>query len=110
MDTEINSQPRVNSARLGDFVGRIVRLVCKVERIKGNSAIVRASDHGQIEVTSTMPLEELLSGTFVEFIGSVEDSSTVKMQACIPLGTDLDMDLANDCINMTHDSRFQNIF
>ena len=37
MDVETNSQPRVNSARLGDYVGRIVRLACKVERVLQSS-------------------------------------------------------------------------
>lgn len=74
--------PRVNSALLGKFIGRSVRLVCKVERVrsllswmacsnlnftymirfrlsffgvqvKGMSAIVRSTDMGQVEVKMT---------------------------------------------------------
>ena len=91
MDTDTYSQPRVNSARLGDFVGRSVRLMCKVERVRicfrfvlcretrladsipvahvficnsktqvtANSAIVRATDLGQIEVK--VPMVRVLS-------------------------------------------------
>ena len=34
MDVDIERTPRVNSARMGDFVGRTVRLVCKVTRVR----------------------------------------------------------------------------
>ncbi|KAI5123224.1 hypothetical protein M0805_001313 [Coniferiporia weirii] len=103
-----HSTPRVNSARLGDFVGRTVRLVCKVERVKGMSAIVRATDMGQVEVKMTTDAQ--IGDTFVEVIGTVEDANVVKMHACIDLGSELDLELVNDCINLCHDPRFQSIF
>lgn len=31
---EIDGTPRVNSARMGDYMGRTVRLVCKVHRVR----------------------------------------------------------------------------
>jgi len=100
--------PRVNSARLGNFIGQTVRLVCKVERVKGMSAIVRASDQGQVEIK--MPVVDQLQDTFVEVIGTVEDANVIKMQACVNMGSDLDMDIVNDCIEMTHDPRFSSMF
>ncbi|KAH8113802.1 replication factor A protein 3 [Phellopilus nigrolimitatus] len=100
--------PRVNSALLGKFIGRSVRLVCKVERVKGMSAIVRSTDMGQVEVKMTT--EGQIEDTFVEVIGMVEDSNVLKLQACINLGGELDMELVNDCIELCHDERFKNIF
>ena len=67
--------PRVNSARLGEYIGRTVRLVCKVEHVsipssslnsaepqdslssskaKDLSVIAPATDMGQVEVKMTM--------------------------------------------------------
>ncbi|KAI6127536.1 hypothetical protein EV401DRAFT_988020 [Pisolithus croceorrhizus] len=42
--------PRVNSARLPAFMGRTVRLPCKVLKFQGASVIVEACDGGQVEV------------------------------------------------------------
>ncbi|EJC97680.1 replication factor A protein 3 [Fomitiporia mediterranea MF3/22] len=107
-DTEAQSTPRVNSARLSDFVGRSVRLVCKVERVKDLSAIVRASDMGQVEVK--MPKAEEFPDSFVEIIGMVEDANTIKLQGSILLGNDLDFDVVNDCITMMHNPQFETVF
>ncbi|KAF9234264.1 hypothetical protein BU15DRAFT_52826 [Melanogaster broomeanus] len=45
--------PRVNAARLPSFVGRIVRLPCKVINFQAGGALVEASDGGQVEVRLT---------------------------------------------------------
>jgi len=92
--------PRVNSARLNNYVGRPVRLTCKVLRLQGDVAIVEATDGGQIEVRLTR--DPNMNDPFVEFIGTVVDSSTLKMMACINLGSDLDMKLANDVVELIH--------
>lgn len=95
---------RVNQARLGTYVGQTVRLVAKTLKIQGDSAIVEASDGGQVEVR--LPRDPPLTGTYNEIIGNVIDGSTIKMMSCIDLGSDLDTKLVNDIIELTHDPKF----
>ncbi|KII84267.1 hypothetical protein PLICRDRAFT_701850 [Plicaturopsis crispa FD-325 SS-3] len=97
---------RVNSARLADYKGQTVRLTCKT--IKGESAIVEASDGGQVSVK--LHRDAHMTDTYVEVIGTVLDESTVKMMACINLGSDLDMQLVNDVVELTFDPRFSKMF
>ncbi|PSR73991.1 hypothetical protein PHLCEN_2v10222 [Hermanssonia centrifuga] len=82
--------PRVNSARLPDFVGRSVRLVGKVIRVDDNSneMIVQASDSGEVKVKLLNDSSDVTS-SYVEIIGTVLDVDTMKMMACIDMGEDL---------------------
>jgi len=100
--------PRVNSALMGKFPGRDVRLVCKVKTIKDDSAIVESTDGGQVEV-KLMGSHDM-TDPIVEIIGKVKDANSLSYLACINLGSELDMDLVNDCIELTHDPRFSSIF
>ncbi|TFY68009.1 hypothetical protein EVJ58_g1279 [Rhodofomes roseus] len=99
--------PRVNAARLGDFIGRTVRLTCKVVRSQGETAIVQAPDGGELSVRVARDVS--LAVPYIEIIGTVVDAATVKMLACIDLGDELDMDLVNDAVELWHDPRFANI-
>ncbi|CEI99836.1 hypothetical protein RMCBS344292_13916 [Rhizopus microsporus] len=42
--------PRVNSALREKYVGKTVRLVGKITSFSGNTAVLEASDHGQVLV------------------------------------------------------------
>jgi len=97
---------RVNSARLQQYIGRTVRLACKTIKFQGDIAIVEASDGGQVEIR--LPRDANMSDTFVEVIGNVVDASTIKMMACVNLGSELDMKLVNDTIELIHDPKFYN--
>ncbi|KAF5356879.1 hypothetical protein D9756_006515 [Leucocoprinus leucothites] len=101
--------PRVNSKRLNDFVGKTVRLPCKVLSFNdGNTLTVEASDGGHVRVL--LPNSPDIRDTFVEIIGSVSDSSSIKMMACINMGDKLDLKLANDVTEKTFDPRFKDMF
>ncbi|THH11420.1 hypothetical protein EW145_g668 [Phellinidium pouzarii] len=108
----MENTPRVNSARLGDYVGRTVRLVGEVKRVKDLSAIVQATDMGQVEVKLTTKGDiESVESSFIEVIGTVEDANVMKLHGCINFGQcDLDLDLINFCINLSHDPKFAKIF
>ncbi|OCH85761.1 replication factor A protein 3 [Obba rivulosa] len=103
-----HATPRVNSAILNNYIGRSVRLTCKTLRVNPDVALVEASDGGQITVR--MLPDAVMPSQFVEIICQVQDPSTVKMQACINLGDKLDMKLVNDVVELSHDSRFTNMF
>ncbi|KAG1870010.1 replication factor A protein 3 [Suillus subluteus] len=100
---------RVNSARLSGIKGRTVRLPCKVLRLSDDIAIVEASDGGQVEIQRK---NVDVTATYVEVIGSVVDASTIKAMATLPLDSEeeLDMQLVNDVIELTFESRFDKLF
>ncbi|KAH9933050.1 replication factor A protein 3 [Fomitopsis serialis] len=96
--------PRVNATRLAEYIGRTVRLTCKVVRSQSDVAIVQAPDGGEVSVRLTKGAD--ITAPFIEVIGAVVDAGTVRMLACINLGDDLDMDLVNDVVEVWHDPRF----
>ncbi|OAX42624.1 hypothetical protein K503DRAFT_853850 [Rhizopogon vinicolor AM-OR11-026] len=100
---------RVNAGRLAGLTGDTVRLPCKVLRLSDDSAIVEASDGGQVEIQRK---NVDVTGTYVEVVGTVVDASLIKALATIPLDSDgeLDMTLVNDVIELTFESRFDKIF
>jgi replication factor A3 len=99
--------PRVNAARVPQYVGKTVRLVCKVDRFSGNTARVLASDGGELNIVIT---NQSIASTFVEVVGTVQDSSTIKALMCQSLGDDLDLKLVNDVTELSHDKRFAGCF
>ncbi|KAJ8594501.1 replication factor A protein 3 [Rhizopogon salebrosus TDB-379] len=100
---------RVNAGRLASLTGNTVRLPCKVLRLSDDTAIVEASDGGQVEI-QRKNIE--VTGTYIEVVGTVVNASSIKALAAIPLDSDgeLDMKLVNDVIELTFESRFDKIF
>ncbi|PAV15265.1 replication factor A 3 [Pyrrhoderma noxium] len=104
------STPRVNSARLSEVIGRTVRFICKVERVRGPTAIVRATDRGQVEIKLPMG-GELQEGKYVEIIGTVEEPNVINLKGYVDLGpNELDMQLIDDCIEMINNPKYETIF
>jgi len=96
---------RVNSRRLADYLEQNVRLPCKVLRmVDEKKLLVEASDGG--EVTVVVPPNAAVRDTYVEIVGKVSSASSINMLSCIALGSDLDMKLVNDTIELIHDPRF----
>ncbi|PPR06815.1 hypothetical protein CVT26_003841 [Gymnopilus dilepis] len=105
---------RVNSARLPDYLGKLVRLACRTLKVRllslcsaimdGNTMTVEASDGGQ--VTVYLSPNANITDPYIEVIGIVQNATTVKMAACVNMGSDLDMKLVNDTIELIHDPRF----
>ncbi|KAF8190361.1 replication factor A protein 3 [Mycena galopus ATCC 62051] len=98
---------RVNSALLPRFSGsgKNVRLPCRPIKFNGSSATVAASDGGEVTVT-LLPDTHMVADTYYEVIGSVVNSTTLKMYHCISMGSALDMKLVDDTIRLIHDPRF----
>ncbi|KAJ7109365.1 hypothetical protein C8R44DRAFT_802326 [Mycena epipterygia] len=95
---------RVNSSLLPRFVEKTVRLTCRPIKLTAGGWTVQACDGGEVAVTLLQ--ERLSADAYFEVIGSVVNATTIKMFRCINLGTDLDMTLVNDTVNLMHDPRF----
>ncbi|KIM71022.1 hypothetical protein PILCRDRAFT_17480 [Piloderma croceum F 1598] len=103
-----NLSTRVNSHRLPNFIGRVVRLVGKTLKIEGKIATLEASDQGQVKVV--LPEGQSLKGTFNEILGRVIDDTTIELMVGIDLGSNLDMQLVDDMVELTFKRRFKNMF
>ncbi|KAH9923936.1 replication factor A protein 3 [Epithele typhae] len=100
--------PRVNKALLAKYIGQTVRLVGKVISANGDTAIVQASDEGQVEVQLLNAYEH--QSTYIEVIGTVRDERTIKMVAYVDMGDDVDMKLADRVVQVWHDPKFSKVF
>ncbi|KAK0210443.1 replication factor A protein 3 [Desarmillaria ectypa] len=106
MSTNADISPRVNSAHMQRFIGKIVRLPCKIKSYStdGGSATVTTSDDGEV-IVQLIPNTEITT-TYAEFIGTVVDAGTLKMMAVVGMGEDLDLSLVNKVVEVIHDKRF----
>ncbi|KDR80058.1 hypothetical protein GALMADRAFT_242278 [Galerina marginata CBS 339.88] len=95
---------RVNASRLPDYIGQNVRLPCRILKVDGAQITVETSDGGQVTV-SVLPNTDI-SDPFLEIIGKVLTPTSVQMFACVKMGSELDMKLVNDTIELIHDPRF----
>ncbi|KAF8629423.1 hypothetical protein AX15_003472 [Amanita polypyramis BW_CC] len=109
MSFELTS-PRVNAALFPQYVGKAIRLVCKIVSVQDDMAIVQVSDGGELHVQMTRDQHIGDSGPFVELIGNVIDATTLRLMTCINLGQELDMSIVEGAIRLTHDPRFSNKF
>ncbi|KAL0579384.1 hypothetical protein V5O48_002609 [Marasmius crinis-equi] len=107
-----DSSPRVNSAFLGRYVGKKVRLACKVVNVNlaDRRATVEASDAGKVEVQLHGEDHGLEASKFVEIVGMVVDATTIKPMVVIKLGDTLDMSIVERAVKMMHEDRFAELF
>ncbi|KAF8524285.1 replication factor A protein 3 [Hysterangium stoloniferum] len=78
--------PHTNSARLSNYIGRTVRLWAKVLKLQGDTAIVQASDGGEVRIKLSRTSN--MSDPFIEIVGKVEEANVIVMLACTDLGAD----------------------
>ncbi|KAK0448393.1 replication factor A protein 3 [Desarmillaria tabescens] len=106
MSTNTDISPRVNSAHMQRFIGKTVRLPCKIKTYSsdGGSATVTTSDDGEVVVQ--LIRDTKFTSTYAEFIGTVVDAGTLKMMAVVGMGEDLDLSLVNKVVEVIHDKRF----
>ncbi|KAI0277956.1 replication factor A protein 3 [Russula aff. rugulosa BPL654] len=114
MSTE---SPRVNSARMRTFIGAShpIRLIGKVVNFADDETYMNmeAADGGRVKVLlpryvlSFPPQAHDVTATFVEIVGTAVDATTVKLLTCINLGSQLDLTMVNQVIELTFDPEFK---
>ncbi|KAK4049147.1 hypothetical protein OIV83_004334 [Microbotryomycetes sp. JL201] len=98
--------PRLNSARLGDYIGRNVRIVGKVISRDGDTVTLELSDKGQVQVKLNRDSNH--RDAYVEVIGRVERLDLVQELTSCNMGDQIDMDLMDRVVELTHN--FTDIF
>lgn len=69
---------------------------------------MEAADGGRIKVLLPPPPQTHdVKATFVEIVGTVVDATTVKLLTCINLGSQLDLTMVNQVIELTFDPEFK---
>ncbi|CAO3589192.1 unnamed protein product [Absidia cylindrospora] len=88
--------PRINSQLREKYVGSTVRMAGKVVSFSGETAVMNATDGGQVLIK--LSGESQWGTEFVEVIGRVEnDFSLMEFKLC-NLGNNFDMSLANKLV------------
>ncbi|KAF8499511.1 replication factor A protein 3 [Gautieria morchelliformis] len=103
--------PHTNSAQLPNYLGRTVRLWVKILKLQGDTAIVQASDGGEVKIKLSKTSN--MSDPYVEVIGKVEEANVIMMLASTDLGsdfTDKDLENYNKVVEASETSRFRHLF
>ncbi|KAB5593872.1 Replication factor A domain-containing protein [Ceratobasidium theobromae] len=95
-----SGNPRINSARMKDYIGRHVRLTCKVIKTQGENIIVQTSDGGQVEVK--LSAGRAASDNYVEILGKVVDSGRLVASEVFPQGDNIDLEVVDQLVELMH--------
>ncbi|KZS87271.1 hypothetical protein SISNIDRAFT_491229 [Sistotremastrum niveocremeum HHB9708] len=100
---------RINGKMMGEYVGKIARMVGKVNRVVDRSAVFTTSDGMTISVT-LLP-DAKITDTIVEFVGQVVNDTTLKMLAVYNMGDDEDLlSVVDQTVELIHKPQFSNMF
>ncbi|CDS07862.1 hypothetical protein LRAMOSA01811 [Lichtheimia ramosa] len=88
--------PRINSKLREKYVGTTVRISGKVVSFAGDTAVIEATDHGQVLVK--LNGESQWGTEYVEVIGKIERDFSLTEFTSTNLGNDFDLDLANKVV------------
>ncbi|KAK0488166.1 replication factor A protein 3 [Armillaria luteobubalina] len=111
MSTNPDISPHVNFMHMQRFIGKIVRLPCKIETYSSDrsTATVKTSDNRDV-IVQLIPLPEITT-TYVEFIGTAVNANTLEMSNLVAMGENLDLSLVDKVIEVIHDKKyFERIF
>ncbi|KAJ9120778.1 hypothetical protein QFC22_002711 [Naganishia vaughanmartiniae] len=99
--------PRINHSKLGKYSGETVRLTAEIKRMDGDTAVVIASDGGEILIH--LHREANLATKYCEIIGRVNEDLTVKVLWCMNLGDNLDLSIVDKVVELAHSEKGQGI-
>lgn len=77
---------RANGKMLPDYVGRKVRVLCKVNKLHAGQALITTTDGVEVNIR-TIP-DDLIEDTCGEVVGKVEGPNAISVNAWYPLPTD----------------------
>ncbi|KAF5232209.1 hypothetical protein FAUST_8837 [Fusarium austroamericanum] len=99
------STPRITSAYLDNFVGRVVMLVGEVTQLRGDQATVDSD--GTVTVLLNRDAH-LSNGNYVQVIGKVNPDLSIKVLTSRDLGNSVDFAMYSSVVQATH--KYQSIF
>ncbi|KAF2397681.1 replication factor A protein 3 [Trichodelitschia bisporula] len=97
--------PRVTQQYLENFRDRVVRIVGKVTKLNGDTAIIDAN--GTVKITLNREAN-LAVGHAAEIVGRVQPDLSILMLGSTDFGTDFNLNAAAAVVEATH--RWKEIF
>ncbi|QSL66721.1 hypothetical protein MERGE_001107 [Pneumocystis wakefieldiae] len=91
--------PRINVSLCEQFVDQIVRMIVKVKKLKGDTALVDSC--GLIEVHLNRDSNFIEGNTF-EIIGKINPDLSVNVLTAINFGKDIDFEAVNLVVQVSH--------
>ncbi|RHZ82193.1 hypothetical protein Glove_112g44 [Diversispora epigaea] len=91
--------PRINSTLLSKYRNEVVRLIGRVKESSKNSAVLEASDKGQIRILLS-PETILQANKIVEIIGRVRDDHSLQELNTTNFGEEFDLDLYENAVQV----------
>ncbi|KAF9408103.1 hypothetical protein BGZ94_002448 [Podila epigama] len=88
--------PRVNSSMLGNYIGQPIRFVGKIVEQNGTTAVMSASDKGQVQIHMNAGTQYL--SQYVEVIGNVNQDLSITELTASSFGDDFDMETYNELV------------
>lgn len=102
---ESTSTPRISAALMDSYIGHNVIIVGKVLQLRGEVAFLEAD--GQVQANLNRDCH-LMVGNGAQVIGKVNPDLTVKVLNAIDLGSNVDYQIAQNVVEVTH--QFKDIF
>ncbi|KAJ2978121.1 hypothetical protein NUW58_g7592 [Xylaria curta] len=93
------STPRISADMLDSYVGQNVILVGKVMQLRGESALLDAN--GQVNALLNRE-SHLKAGNGAQIIGRVNPDLSVKVYNALDLGNNVDFQVAQSVVQVTH--------
>ncbi|CCJ28562.1 unnamed protein product [Pneumocystis jirovecii] len=91
--------PRINASLCEQFVDQTVRMIVKVKKLKGDTALVDSS--GLIEVHLNRDSNFIEGNTF-EIIGKINPNLSINVLTSINFGKDIDFGAVDSVVEISH--------
>ncbi|KAL4426964.1 hypothetical protein ABPG77_009525 [Micractinium sp. CCAP 211/92] len=99
--------PRVNAQLMGEFVGKKVRLVGRVDGVEGSSMRLRTSDDGTVTVNLQGVAPQC---QIVEVEGVVNSPNTITEESTCSLTDNFDMSNYNELCKLANSPQYRHMF
>ncbi|PSC72767.1 replication A 14 kDa subunit B [Micractinium conductrix] len=99
--------PRVNAELMGQYVGKRVKLVGRVEGAEGSTLRLRAPDETVVTVNMANPVPQ---SQYVEVEGVVNSAANMTEETCTPFGDNFDLSNYNQMCKLAAQQQYRHIF
>ncbi|KAG4304920.1 hypothetical protein PORY_001595 [Pneumocystis oryctolagi] len=94
--------PRINASFREQFVDQTVRMIVKVKKLKGDTALVDCCGLIQVHLNRD---SNFIEGNAFEIIGKINPDLSVNVLTSINFGKDIDFEAVNSVVQISHKYR-----
>jgi hypothetical protein len=104
-----NSQPRINGAQMGQFLGRNVTLICEMAGETDQNGNPKMVCPDGTVIFARLPAGERIGTRFVQMDGKVADSTVLDVTNLTAVGDDFNMGNYDKGLGLMH-GQYQHLF